>query len=150
MNLIVLVGIPGSGKSHYAKKYVKDNPEAVHIASDKIREELHGTPLDCKHNKETFQVMRERTVEALKAGKDVLYDATNIKAADRKRVLEAIKDIEGCTASAVFFKVPLRICLERNNSRARKVPRRAICTMRSKVEPPTEEEGFASIRFIYK
>ena len=150
MKLIVLVGIPGSGKSSYAKKYCKDNPNVVHLSSDAIREELYGSAENNEHNDQVFQVMEERTIKALKEGKDVIYDATNLKKRYRKIILDATKTIKGRNAKAVFFKVPLQICLIRNAARKRQVPDYAIKRMRKMMEAPSKEEGFTSIRYIYR
>ncbi|WP_269433055.1 AAA family ATPase [Paenibacillus sp. E194] len=37
----MLAGIPGSGKSHYAKELCKQH-RAVHVATDSIRQKLFG------------------------------------------------------------------------------------------------------------
>ena len=40
--LIILCGIPGSGKTTYAKKYIENNANTIHLSSDAIRKELYG------------------------------------------------------------------------------------------------------------
>ena len=40
--LILLVGIPGSGKTIYARKYVETTLNTIHLSSDAIRKELYG------------------------------------------------------------------------------------------------------------
>jgi predicted kinase len=49
---------------------------------------------------------------------------------------------------ALFFDVPLTICLERNRGRGRVVPEEAILTMARTMEPPTRAEGFARVTRI--
>ena len=46
---------------------------------------------------------------------------------------------------AVFFDVPLEVCLDRNARRHRVVPEEALAKMAAKLVPPTTEEGFARV-----
>ena len=46
---------------------------------------------------------------------------------------------------AVFFDVPLAVCLERNRRRPRQVPEDILAKMSAKLQPPTHEEGFHKI-----
>ena len=62
-SLILLVGIPGSGKTTYAEKYIKENPNAVHLSSDKIRAELWGNEATQGDNNEVFSLMQSRATE---------------------------------------------------------------------------------------
>ncbi len=82
----MMIGLPGSGKTTYAKKNFK---EAVYLSSDEIRVELFGFE-DQTHNGEVFNLMNKRMHDALKQGKDVIYDATNLS---RKRRVILIDDI---------------------------------------------------------
>jgi predicted kinase len=77
-SLILLVGIPGSGKTTYAEKYIKENPCTVHLSSDKIRAELWGNEDTQGDNNEVFSLMQSRAIETLNNGQSVVYDATNI------------------------------------------------------------------------
>lgn len=74
--LNIMIGIPGSGKSNYAKRYLLTN-NSVYLSSDDIRIELYGFE-DQTHNDVVFKTMKKRTLNALKEGKDVIYDATNL------------------------------------------------------------------------
>ena len=40
--LIYLVGIPGSGKSYYAKTILKEFSSCVYLSSDELRKEFYG------------------------------------------------------------------------------------------------------------
>ena len=81
--LIVLVGLPGSGKSTLEQK-LKIKYKAEIISSDALRKELCGTELDQNHNSEVFAEMQKRTIDLLKSNKSVIYDATNINSKKRK------------------------------------------------------------------
>lgn len=58
--LIMLVGIPGSGKSTYADKLVKDNPEIIVHSSDKLREELYGDSSIQGDNGKLFEELHKK------------------------------------------------------------------------------------------
>ena len=49
---------------------------------------------------------------------------------------------------AVFFDVPVEVCLQRNARRARVVPEVVMRRMASKLKPPTFEEGFTRITVV--
>jgi predicted kinase len=51
----------------------------------------------------------------------------------------------GCELEALFFDVPVEVCIERNKQRGREVPEQAIRNMAESMEPPAEQEGFTRI-----
>ena len=58
--LILLVGIPGSGKTTYAEKYIEEHNDTIHLSSDKIREELWRNEATQGDNNEVFSLMQSR------------------------------------------------------------------------------------------
>lgn len=59
--LIVMVGLPASGKSSYVKKLEKENPaNTVVVSSEAIREEICGSVEDQSKNGEVFRIFHER------------------------------------------------------------------------------------------
>lgn len=71
----MMVGVPGSGKSTYARQI----PDATVLSSDDIRAEIGADGGDKKMHKQVFTILHERVKEALSAGNDVVYDATNLR-----------------------------------------------------------------------
>lgn len=71
----MMTGLPGSGKSWYAENEL---PNTVIHSSDAIRDELLGDVSDQNHQELVFQTLHDRVLSDLRAGKDVVYDATNI------------------------------------------------------------------------
>lgn len=164
--LYVMVGIPGSGKSTTANQL----PGTI-ISSDLLREEIygntetfftddifsskydnwHGLSFDEKKvigDTYIFEVMYKRTGELLKNG-DVIYDATNHTAYRRIELINHFKNAASCII-AVYLKSSenLELCLERNQSRARKVPDDIIRLFYDGMEKPTLEEGFDEIMVV--
>ena len=71
-------------------------------------------------------------------------DATNLSTGERKQWIQMSRSL-GYEVHAVFFDVPLEVCLERNGRRDRVVPEDVMRRMAAKLKAPTFEEGFAKI-----
>lgn len=87
--LILPVGISGSGKSTWIKSQQDSN--TIVISPDEIRKELTGNISDQSKNAQVFEIADKRVADALNAGKNVIFDATNIKSRDRKSLMEYMK-----------------------------------------------------------
>ena len=74
---VMMVGLPRSGKSTYAKE-LADEISAVVCSSDAIRQELCGDENLQNKNEDVFRVLHRRIKEYLRKGTNVIYDATNI------------------------------------------------------------------------
>lgn len=107
-NFIMLVGLSGAGKSTYAED-AKYEPSMEVLSSDAIREELYGSREVQTGNNRVFELMLERTRAALKAGKDVIYDATNLV---RKRRVHLLKQLPECNKICKIIWTPYKTCLE--------------------------------------
>ena len=80
-NLVLPIGISGSGKSYI---YNRDYKDYIQVSPDLIREELTGSISDQSKNKEVFKLAFERVDEYLNKGQDVFFDATNVNKTQRK------------------------------------------------------------------
>ena len=138
--LEILIGLPGSGKSTYAKKEHKSNSNPVYLSSDKIREELYGNESIQGNPTEVFTLMQSRAIEALKSGIDVFYDATNLTRKDRSGILVATPRYVCKQATVVF--TPYEMCVERDVARERSVGKEVIDRMIRRFQPPFYDEGF--------
>lgn len=145
--LIVLIGIVGSGKSHYATRYVMDHPQTIICSSDDMRMELYGNVNNQDHNTELFDALHKRIVHLLQAGKDVIYDATNISSKRRIAFLQEIRNID-CFKIAVVVATPYEICLRQNRLRERTVPEEVIEKMYKSWWTPAYWEGWDFIDVV--
>jgi predicted kinase len=95
-----------------------------------------------------FSTIRYLLRQRLAIGRPVTYiDATHLTPAER-RPYARIAEWYGCDLEAVFFDVPVSVCIERNRSRGRVVPEEAIQAMAEKLRAPSKEEGFARVRVV--
>jgi len=110
---IIPVGISGSGKSRWIKSL--EGQGYVVISPDEIRRELTGNISDQSRNKEVFPLAFQRTIEALDAGSNVIFDATNVSSFHRKQMLDTLKQSvkREFDALAKVFEVDPEISKER-------------------------------------
>ena len=124
MRIVVLVGLPGSGKSTYLEQLGVRG-----LSSDGIRQLLADDETDQTIHPRVFQTLRYLLGQRLAIGRPATYiDATNLTPEERRPYLE--------------------IGLHRNAQRPRVVPGEALRKMAVKLVPPTTEEGFARVSII--
>jgi predicted kinase len=112
-NLYMTVGPPGSGKSSWIEKNYSMLPV---ISSDQLRVEITGDITNQSENENVFKIAHSRIREILHGGKKVVYDATNLKADDRKTVIDIARR-NGAQVTVFFFGTKYDNCLARVKNR---------------------------------
>jgi predicted kinase len=142
----MLIGLPGSGKSTYAKWWIRKFGGVIH-SSDAIREELSGDENNQNINQKVFSLLHKRVKEDLDAGINVIYDATNVSSKRRKSFLREIK--ADCVKRAVVIATPYEVCIQQNENRERVVPEDVINRMYRNFEVPYYFEGWDEVDIFY-
>ena len=123
--ILVLIGLPASGKSTYAKAYVENNPSYRRINKDSIREMINFSVWS--HKGETLvQNIRDAIIhEILTSGYNVVVDDTNLQQVHINR-FEQLAKYYGCELEFVYFDVSLEECIERDAQRVGRVGEQVI------------------------
>jgi predicted kinase len=141
--VVLAIGLPGSGKSSWFKRH---NIRA--LSSDLLRELLFDDPTEQRYQDLVFSNLRSLLKARMIARRPLNYvDATNLSPHDRHTWIKLARDY-GYDVHAVFFDVPLEVCMQRNQRRHRVVPEEAMRRMAAKFRPPTFEEGFSKITVV--
>jgi predicted kinase len=141
--VVLAVGLPGSGKSSWFKRH-----NITPLSSDVLRSMLFDDPAEQRFQDLVFSNLRSMLKARLIARRPTNYvDATNLTPQERNNWIKLAKDF-GYEAQAVFFDVPLEICIERHNRRDRIVPEDVMRKMSAKLKAPTFDEGFAKITVV--
>ena len=142
-SVILAIGLPGSGKSSWFKRH-KITP----LSSDMLRTLLFDDPTEQRFQDLIFSNLRSMLKARLIARRPSNYvDATNLTTHERQSWVKLGHDY-GYDVQAVFFDVPLEVCLERNQKRQRVVAEDVMRRMSAKLKPPTFEEGFSKITVV--
>lgn len=141
--LVLMVGVPGAGKSTFTKELEKENEDCVIVSRDIIRFSLVNEDEEyfSKEN-EVFKEFINQINENLKNHRMVVADATHLNYNSRSKVLSKIT--ENCIKNAIIIKTPLEKCLENNELRKGTrayVPRSVIKRMSEQLTIPDETEG---------
>lgn len=145
-SLILLVGIPGSGKTTYAKNYIEQNANTIHLSSDAIRKELYGDENIQGNPADVFSLMQKRAIEALNDGYDVIYDATNITRKDRASIIGMCPKFANIECRIIW--APIEVCIERDAARERTVGKEVIDKMLKRFQAPFFDEGFVHVWIV--
>lgn len=145
--LIVLGGLPASGKSTYAEMLREINPTFQRVCPDLIRKAFYGDENIQGDGKRVFNTAFHDLKEYGSIGANVIFDATNINADRRKKFVKEMRPY----FDILIFKwitTPASVCYERNFHRDRQVPSNVIKRMSDNFEEPTMEEGWDYIEKI--
>lgn len=127
--LILLRGIPASGKSTFANTWIKVKPGRAKVSRDDIRFSLYGTYFGEPIDENAVTAVEDAQIKALlKAGHSVVVDDTNIEPKFVKR-LAAIGHDAGVSVQVFQFDVDSTTAKQRNAARERKVPDNVIDKM---------------------
>jgi len=147
VKLIMLVGLPGSGKSTYAKHICEYyHPEIVICSSDSIRKELYGDESIQGDSSQVFNILHERVISYLNNGVSVFYDATNLTRKDRESIISKCPKFVQIEAHIIWNTI--ETCIEQDKNRDRTVGKQVIDHMVRKFQAPYYDEGIDNIKVV--
>ncbi len=151
--LIMMVGVPGSGKSRMAKWISETNNNIKIFSSDEYRKKLLGNENDQTNNNLIFETLYIDIAQSLVNGESCIFDATNICYKDRKRAFDSIDSIINKVyhvklsykKEAIVCCTSISNCIYFDKNRERTVGEYVINKFVSRFEYPQYFEGFSSI-----
>ena len=148
--LYIAVGLPGSGKSTYAKNFIKDK-DIEYLSSDSLRAVYGKSEEDQTVTPLVFGHIKRKVDEFLKDGKNVLVDATSVNRKERSDYINSAKKY-GAKVVAIVFKMDRQGLIDRNKKRGeqggRVVPDWVIDKMLNKFEEPSYSEGIDVMIYV--
>ena len=139
----MMIGVSGSGKSTVAAEIAKETGAEV-VSSDAIRGEIYGDE-NCQANPaRVFEIVHQRVQRALREGRDVIMDATNLSCKRRMAFLKTLKGIPCKKTCVVVIATPEDI-EERMKHRERKVPMEVVHKQMCQFQCPNYYEGWREI-----
>lgn len=145
--LIILTGLPGSGKSTYAEKLEKELGNALHLSSDAVRKELYGDESIQTDPNKVFRILHHRVKSSLIDGKTVIYDATNVTRKSRKTVIGVANSVQAEIECHIVW-APVDTCIERDKNRSRTVGWPIIKKFLYSWQTPYFDEGIKVIKIV--
>jgi len=141
-----MIGIPGSGKSYFAKELAKKE-RAILLSTDDIRCELFGDEGKQGKANLVYRELFTRLDTLLKGNQNIVIDATNI---ERERRMKSLKKIGNVEKHCYYFSTPYEVCVERNQSRKRTVDMRILEKMRRNLQVPLLNEGWDYVHIVHE
>jgi predicted kinase len=151
LDIVLICGLPGAGKSSFARTHFQ-NSGRKRINRKEIRRALFEMEnFGDRWSEERFNNVDEYLVKhvekkivehLLQNRQKILIDNTSVTAASRKTYL-AIAHQTHHSIGVVFLSCPASTCLARNRSREDPIPETAISKLAAILEPPSLQEGFA-------
>ncbi|MBI4297724.1 MAG: ATP-binding protein [Chloroflexi bacterium] len=110
--LVVVSGLPGSGKSYFSRKLAEKLPSAI-VESDILRLALFSTPTHSQaESRRVFLVCHLLIRDLLKRGVRVILDATNLEEGQREQLYHIAESL-GTKLILVWVEAPEEIIKER-------------------------------------
>jgi predicted kinase len=144
MNIYLMIGAPGSGKSYFCERNFKD---IEIISCDQLREELFGD----KRSYEIRETIKEKikciVSDRVTRKTDLVLDTTYFNEDIERIFLFQYKNIN---VHAIHLEASLTTCLANNNKRPvnRIISEEMITLLMGRLCPPTYSEGFKTIQHI--
>lgn len=126
--LIFLIGLPGSGKSTFAKQYQKENTGTKRVNKDDLRAMLDDGIWSKSNEKTVLSVQKQIVSDCLYRGHDVIIDNTHLDKKHEEEYREFCLD-NSYLFETKFFDVDVEACIRRDKKRSNPVGAKVILDM---------------------
>jgi predicted kinase len=133
--VVLMSGLPGSGKDYWIRKNLPDLPV---ISLDALRKEMNVPPDETPGNVVTAAKQRAR--EYMNEGRFFVWNATNTTKQMRQQLINFFAGYQA-RIRIVYLEVPLEEILRRNRSRATPVPEAVIRKLAARLDIPDITEA---------
>jgi predicted kinase len=116
MKLLLLKGLPASGKTTFAKELVRKDGNWVRVNKDDLRNMLHGGKWSSSREKKIIACERTLVGTLLGEGKNVVVDDTNLNPI-HERYFKGLTESHNADFEIKEFDTPLEECIKRDNAR---------------------------------
>lgn len=130
--VIVLSGLPGSGKTYYAKSIYNDY---TYISMDEVRECISNID-DQSDNNKIAKISHDLLIESLRKKHNIIFDATNLRTDFRNKILQICNKYNTLCGLTHVLSTKNR-CISNMSNRERKVDEGVIDKMISNIQFPT-------------
>lgn len=127
--LLMLKGLPGSGKTHHARTLVEQGYARVN--KDDLRAMMHSSKFSNGNEKEILNARDLIVMRNLQDRISVVVDDTNFEPKHQERLQEIASNYDA-DFEVLFIDTPLEECIKRNEQRANKVPISVITKMHNR------------------
>lgn len=151
---IILIGPPMSGKSSWVKKNKGNHlvlcrdQVIMNLAKGKNYNEAYSSVDQDKVNKE-YDLLKK---EALKSGKNLIFDLTHLTEKSRRKSLDGIP--KNMKRKAIVFLTGYETLNSRNEIRSKeenkRIPDYVLKTMIGQFSMPMRSEGFDEIEYVFE
>jgi predicted kinase len=142
---IMVMGLPYSGKTTWAKEYC-ERTGAKLVSAEEIAHELYGdAPLI--NTVKIHRIMEQNSIHYLQQGYDVVYDSLNLNAKKRAGVLKQLKLCLGYhfTAECVLTLCPIEECIKRERKKKKAADYSKVRSSLLEFQSPYFNEGWNDI-----
>jgi predicted kinase len=145
--VILLAGCSLLGKSTYARKLINEKGYKI-VCPDAIRSEFSENTSDTSHEGHVWgKAVPQKIKQLLDSKESFIFDATSLTIKSRRDFIDLVRNINKIVPiECHYFDSDLKLSLERNKIRERKLSDEAILLQFNKWCVPVTEEGFSLIK----
>lgn len=141
MQLIVLKGLPASGKTTWAREHLGAHPGSfIRVNKDDIRAMLYGETRMVGDERLTVSAEDALIRLALRNGKSVIVDDTNLNPVHMKRFEKIVSEFPDAILEVRCFDTDIDECIARDQKRDKAVGEMVIQGMRERFLDKNEKK----------